>query len=125
MSHILLILTFFYLIFILFIISGLFKHNVLPVSNLENLPFVSVVIAARNEEHNLPELLDDLINQEYPINKFEIVIVNDRSYDSTQDILIESSENYSFIKNIKIDKKSKNMTPKKNAIMELKMQKVK
>ena len=113
MSYILLILTFIYLIFILFIISGLFKHNVLPVSNLENLPFVSVVIAARNEEHNLPELLDDLINQEYPINKFEIVIVNDRSYDSTEEILFEASESYSFIKYLTINRKSKNMTPKK------------
>ena len=116
MSYILLALTFIYLIFILFIISGLFRHNILPVSNLENLPFVSVVIAARNEEHNLPELLDDLINQEYPINKFEIVIVNDRSYDSTEKILFEASESYSFIKHLTINSKSKNMTPKKNAI---------
>ena len=34
----------------------------------------------------------------------EIIIINDRSNDSTQNILDEASENYSFIKSIKIDK---------------------
>ena len=50
------------------------------------------------------------------MGKFEIIIINDRSNDSTQKILDEASENYSFIKSIKIDKKSKEMTPKKHAI---------
>ncbi len=116
MFYILLIFTAFYLVFIIFIISGLFRHNILPISNSDTLPFVSIIIAARNEEDNLAYLIDDLINQEYPLGKFEIIIVNDRSSDSTQNILIEASENYSFIKNIKIDKKSKEMTPKKHAI---------
>ena len=116
MFYLLLIFTAIYLLFSLFIISGLFRHNTLPISNSGTLPFVSVIIAARNEEDNIPSLIDDLINQEYPLGKFEIIIVNDRSSDSTQNILIEASENYSFIKNIKIDKKSKEMTPKKHAI---------
>tara|TARA_A100000164_G_scaffold226687_1_gene200964 strand:+ start:148 stop:1239 length:1092 start_codon:yes stop_codon:yes gene_type:complete len=116
MFYLLVVFTSIYLVFILFIISGLFRHNILPVSNSETLPFVSVIIAARNEEENLPYLIDDLINQEYPLGKFEIIIVNDRSNDSTQNILIEASENYSFIKHVKIDKESKEMTPKKYAI---------
>ncbi len=116
MFFLLLVFTSLYLFFTLFIISGLFKHNILPISNSVTLPFVSIIIAARNEEDNLPNLIDDLINQEYPLEKFEIIIVNDRSSDSTQNILAEASENYSFIKNIKIDKESKEMAPKKNAI---------
>jgi cellulose synthase/poly-beta-1,6-N-acetylglucosamine synthase-like glycosyltransferase len=79
---------------------------------------VSVVIAARNEEESLPELIDDLINQEYPLNKFEIIIVNDRSSDFTSEILKQASDNYSFIKTITINQKSKLMTSKKNAINE-------
>ncbi len=116
MFYILLIFTAIYLLFTFFIISGLFKHNILPISNSVTLPFVSVIIAARNEENNLPALIDDLIKQEYPLGKFEIIIINDRSSDSTQKILNEASEDYSFIKSIKIDKKSKEMTPKKHAI---------
>ena len=116
MFYLLLIFTATYLFFTIFIISGLFKHNILPISNSVTLPFVSVIIAARNEENNLPPLINDLIKQEYPLGKFEIIIINDRSNDSTQKILDEASENYSFIKSIKIDKKSKEMTPKKHAI---------
>ena len=116
MFYLLLICTVLYLFFIVFIISGLFKHDILKISHLENLPFVSVVIAAKNEEDNLSHLIDDLIKQEYPLNKFEIIIVNDRSSDSTSDILKKTSENYSFIKTIEIEKKSETMTPKKFAI---------
>ena len=94
MFYALLIFTIAYALFVIFIISGLFKHNILPIYNLETLPFVSIVIAARNEEKNLPGLLDDLINQEYPYDKFEIIIIDDRSYDSTPKILLEASENY-------------------------------
>ena len=116
MFYLLLIFTATYFFFTLFIISGLFRHNILPISNSVTLPFVSVIIAARNEEKNLPPLINDLIKQEYPLGKFEIIIINDRSNDSTQKILDDISENYSFIKNIEIDEKSKEMAPKKHAI---------
>lgn len=45
------------------------------------MPFVSVVVAARNEAENLPQLLADLAAQTYP--EFEAVIVDDRSDDGT------------------------------------------
>jgi cellulose synthase/poly-beta-1,6-N-acetylglucosamine synthase-like glycosyltransferase len=45
--------------------------------------FVSVVIACRNEEADLPHLLTDISKQEYPHNKFEVIIVDDNSTDST------------------------------------------
>ena len=101
-----LIFTASYFIFTLFIISGLFRHNILPISNSVTLPFVSVIIAARNEENNLTPLIKDLIKQEYPLGKFEIIIVNDRSNDSTE-ILDKASESYSFIKTLKLIKNQK------------------
>lgn len=45
--------------------------------------FVSVVIAARNEEATLPLLLQDLAAQTYPPHLFEVIIVNDYSTDNT------------------------------------------
>jgi glycosyltransferase involved in cell wall biosynthesis len=42
---------------------------------------VSIVVAARNEIHNLKKLLPLLASQQYP--RFEILIVNDRSTDGT------------------------------------------
>lgn len=114
------IFTFFcialYLFFIIFIISGLFKHKIIDLSSDVEAPTVSVVIAARNEEKNLPDLIHDLINQEYPLNKLEIIFIDDRSTDLTSTILSEASNNYSFIKYISISEKSLTMTSKKNAL---------
>ena len=70
----------------------------MEVESYDTLPKVSVVIAARNEEDQIPALISDLVAQEYPLDKLEVIIVNDRSTDSTLDILNESSDNYAFIK---------------------------
>ena len=94
----------------------MFKHNVPNISSSKNLPVVSVIIAARNEEKNLPYLIHDLVNQEYPLGKLEIIFINDRSTDLTDKILTEASDDYSFIDVIKIEKKSNEMTPKKYAL---------
>ena len=53
------------------------------------IPDVSIIIAARNEEQNIPLLIESLINQNYPLNKYEVIIANDRSTDDSQS-LIES-----------------------------------
>jgi biofilm PGA synthesis N-glycosyltransferase PgaC len=44
---------------------------------------VSVVIACRNEEKNLPSLLNKISKQNYPTDLLEIIIVDDNSSDST------------------------------------------
>jgi cellulose synthase/poly-beta-1,6-N-acetylglucosamine synthase-like glycosyltransferase len=49
--------------------------------------FVSVVIAARNEEHTLPLLLNDLLAQDYPAPLWEVIIVNDYSSDGTAEVI--------------------------------------
>ncbi len=47
----------------------------------EVLPFVSVIVPARNEERNLPALLRSLLALDYP--HFEIILVDDASEDAT------------------------------------------
>ena len=55
--------------------------------SLEHVPNVSIIVACRNEEKNISKLLDLLIKQNYPINKFEINIANDRSDDQSKTLL--------------------------------------
>jgi cellulose synthase/poly-beta-1,6-N-acetylglucosamine synthase-like glycosyltransferase len=50
-------------------------------------PTVSVVIAARNEEKNIEQRIRNLIDQDYPIDKIEIIVVSDGSYDNTHGIV--------------------------------------
>ncbi|MFN9582691.1 MAG: glycosyltransferase [Bacteroidota bacterium] len=53
----------------------------------EELPFISVLIAARNEERNILYCLTSLCGLNYPENKYEILIGNDSSEDHTEDFV--------------------------------------
>jgi cellulose synthase/poly-beta-1,6-N-acetylglucosamine synthase-like glycosyltransferase len=67
--------------------------NQMPVLNLSDKTpstFISVVIAARNEEQHIPGLLNALSRQVYPANLFEVIIVNDHSTDTTWQLLQEA-----------------------------------
>ncbi|WP_260680403.1 glycosyltransferase family 2 protein [Thalassotalea sp. PS06] len=55
--------------------------------NDEQLPAVSVVIAAYNEEHCIAERVENLLNQDYPLQKLHIFIGSDGSIDATNAIL--------------------------------------
>jgi cellulose synthase/poly-beta-1,6-N-acetylglucosamine synthase-like glycosyltransferase len=83
-----------------------------PYVKLEQneLPFISIVIAARNEEKNIGDCIQSVINQTYPQNKFEIIITDDHSTDNTFSIIQSfQKENISivhlsdFIKNEKLN----------------------
>lgn len=52
--------------------------------------FVSVIVAARNEERRLPGLLGDLAAQTY--ENFEVIVVDDRSRDRTADLVREAAQ---------------------------------
>ncbi len=52
-------------------------------------PFVSVVIAARNEAERMASRLNNLLEQDYPSDKLEIIIVSDGSVDETNSIVCD------------------------------------
>jgi cellulose synthase/poly-beta-1,6-N-acetylglucosamine synthase-like glycosyltransferase len=55
---------------------------------IENeLPFVSVIIVARNEEKNIGDCIQSIMDQGYPRNKFEIIVTDDHSTDKTVSIV--------------------------------------
>jgi glycosyltransferase involved in cell wall biosynthesis len=63
--------------------------------------FISVVIACRNEQNNLPVLLNKIAGQNYPRELFEVIIVNDNSTDRTGEIapVYTGLKNYIVINN--------------------------
>jgi cellulose synthase/poly-beta-1,6-N-acetylglucosamine synthase-like glycosyltransferase len=58
----------------------------------EAAPRFSVLIAARNEADNLPQLLHDLAQQTLPTSAFEVIIANDHSTDATAGLLMAAAE---------------------------------
>jgi len=51
------------------------------------LPFISIIIVARNEEKNIGACIQSILNQTYPQNKFEIIVTDDHSTDGTVSII--------------------------------------
>ncbi len=60
-------------------------------------PFVSVVVAARNEEHNIGRCLESMSRLTWPRDQLEVIIVNDRSEDATPAIVREYAARFPFI----------------------------
>lgn len=60
-----------------------------PVLQRPITPDISIIIAARNEEANLPAKLENLRRLDYPQDRLQIVIASDGSTDRTADILRE------------------------------------
>ncbi len=81
-----------YIILIGFFFFGWISQK--PFIAFHEIPnvFVCIIISARNEEKNLPHLLQSLERQNYPENKFEIILVDDHSTDSTLKIMQQFSE---------------------------------
>ena len=82
---------------------------------IPNTPPASVIVCARNEEDNLVEFLHFIFEQDYP--EFEVVVVNDCSFDNTPDILKELAKKYSNLKIVSIQESKNHLHGKKVALM--------
>jgi chlorobactene glucosyltransferase len=60
-------------------------HPHLTKQHTNNLPLVSVIVPARNEQDNIQKCLLSLLAQNYP--SFEVIVVNDSSTDYTLEIV--------------------------------------
>lgn len=95
------VLVVFFVIVIYFILWGAWHRkaeNIAPYA--KELPFVSILLAVRNEKPNLPDTLNSLKKLDYPADKLEILLGDDQSDDGSSDILKEWAQaepNFSYI----------------------------
>lgn len=85
------------LILILYYLS-LFSFKTPESSNTNFNQAISIIIAAKNESKNLIENLPLILNQSY--ENFEVIVVNDGSYDGTKELLDELALTHSNLKPI-------------------------
>lgn len=75
---------------------------------------LSVVICARNEAENLKQYLPVVLEQNYP--DYEVVVVNDRSWDGTKELLEEMAKVYGRLKVVTVTEGNKFIAGKKFAV---------
>ena len=77
-----------YFLFLILVYAGIIniRSRGKAVSDKANLR-LSVIIPFRDEAQNLPLLLNDLANQTYPKDLFEVILVNDNSIDNSVEII--------------------------------------
>jgi len=73
-------ITLLYCIILLIFWIGLFRP---PAPRSQDQPAVSVVVALKNETANLAQLVNSLTNQNYPLDLYELILVDNDSTDST------------------------------------------
>ncbi|WP_392486798.1 glycosyltransferase [Haloimpatiens sp. FM7315] len=65
----------------------------------DNLPTVSILVPAHNEERVIGKTVKALLSLNYPKEKMELIVINDNSSDGTKDLLEnikKQYENYNF-----------------------------
>lgn len=91
-----------------------FSNHKPSSARFEKLPFVSVIICARNESENIKKFLPSILTQKYP--DFEVLVVNDNSTDGTQKTLADLSVKFSNLK--VVDFKEEKISKGKKQVLE-------
>ena len=67
-------------------------------ANMDNTEFISVIIPCRNEEKFIDRCLSSIVEQDYPKDKLEVLVVDGISDDNTREIVARFCQTYPFIK---------------------------
>jgi glycosyltransferase involved in cell wall biosynthesis len=102
------------LYYYIFIFGKLAFYKVPKPETNHSFPPVSVIISARNEYRNLEENLPILLTQDYP--EYEVIVVNDCSWDDSQKLLEYYQESHPRLKICKLIEQEKYPTGKKFAL---------
>lgn len=62
-------------------------HRPTPPPAPAELPRLAIIVAARDEELNLPRCLEALLAQDYPSDRLDIYVADDHSTDATADVI--------------------------------------
>jgi cellulose synthase/poly-beta-1,6-N-acetylglucosamine synthase-like glycosyltransferase len=80
------------------LISGGMDDNHIIYETEDELPYISIIVPAFNEEEVIKDKIESIYYTCYPINNFEVLIGSDASYDNTNLICRIFAENYENLK---------------------------
>ncbi|MBR5030597.1 MAG: glycosyltransferase [Muribaculaceae bacterium] len=82
----------------------------------DDLPAVSVIVFANDDETWLNKYLPTMMRQQYPA-AFEVIVVDDASVDGTKDLIGEMMAYYDHLKIVTVPDQTRSLSRKKLAIM--------
>ena len=90
------LLIFYFMRHLVFTLNRAFRAQGALYLGIEDapLPTVTVLVPAHNEEKVIADALSALLKQDYPIELFRIIPVNDRSIDRTKEIIDDFASRY-------------------------------
>lgn len=106
----------FYAVEIIIFFFALNKKGKKAYGGKKELPKVSVVVAARNEEENIERCVNSIIDLDYPKDKLEIIIADDGSTDRTAEIISQFQIDNPNLKLLEIKSQVNNLKGKANAL---------
>lgn len=100
---------------ILFFIRGLSRLS--PGKNIR-VQTIAVIVAARNEELHIEQCVRSLLRQDYPPEKYTIVVVDDHSKDRTATIVEQLSSENANVRLLRLLERPADVSPKIYALSE-------
>ena len=97
-----------YSLILAIIIVGILKmYSITKRDNKKKSTFekktIFVIVACKNEENNIENLIVSLKNQSYPNNKYKVIIADDDSTDTTSELVIKNIHNINNFKYLHVD----------------------
>ncbi len=99
---------------LVYLFTFLFAFRRTPSDGATSPAPVSVIVCAHDEAENLRELVPQLLSQDYP--DFEVIVVNDRSNDSTFDYLLQESKRDPRLRMVNVKETPQRVNGKKYGI---------
>lgn len=107
-------LLYFYIRYLAGVLRQHKQKNIDKAEYRSDLPAVSIIIAAKNEEDNLRRYLPLILEQDYP--EFEVIVVNDASSDETETLCDQYKKMYPNFNCTFVPEGTKNISTKKLAL---------
>jgi cellulose synthase/poly-beta-1,6-N-acetylglucosamine synthase-like glycosyltransferase len=86
---------------ILYLLVFVYAFSRKRAEKIDEVVPVSVLVCAHDEESNLRELIPLLLTQDHP--RFEVIVINDRSNDSTYDFLLNETKRDARLRMVHVD----------------------
>jgi succinoglycan biosynthesis protein ExoA len=69
-------------------------ERVAPLAPAATLPFFSIIVPVRNEERFIGSVLEQLLTQDYPAERLEVLVADGRSTDATREVVLAAGVEY-------------------------------